>query len=137
MAGAVHEQPRSENQGSNSKDNVDKPGLWPPKLPQVVSDDDKEDSIEVSSDGERGSLADEFYGVESDEDISEGVNNDSDGDNDDSGDSEDDDSDDGDDDDSNDSDDGEDSDDSGPPSKRSHVEGSSENGGGPVYDDTT
>nr|XP_034591775.1 prostatic spermine-binding protein-like [Setaria viridis] len=143
MARAVHEQPHSENQGSNSKDNVDKPGssdeesheessdtkgLWSPKLPQVVSDDDEDkDSVAVSSDSERGSSTDEFYGIKSDKDISEGVDNYNDnGEDDDSNDSEDDDSDDGED---------NDSDDSGPPSKHRHVDGSSENGGAPGYDD--
>ncbi|XP_004980480.1 acidic repeat-containing protein-like [Setaria italica] len=119
---------------------IDPSGLWPPKLPQVVSYD-KEDSIAVSSNGEHGSMADEFYGVKSDEDISEGVDNDTDDANDNSDDGKDDDSDDSDDgeDNYNDvSDDGEDgnSDDNEPPSKIHHVDNSSEDGGGPGDDDT-
>nr|XP_034585234.1 calsequestrin-1-like [Setaria viridis] len=103
---------------------IDPSGLRPPKLPQVVSGDEEEkDSIAVSSDCERGSSANEFYGVKSDEDISESVDNDSDDSNDDNDDGKDDDSDDSED------------DDSGPPSKRHHVDISSENGGGPDDDD--
>ncbi|XP_012700737.1 prostatic spermine-binding protein-like [Setaria italica] len=122
---------------------IDPLGLGPPKLPQVFSDDEEEkDSIAVSSDGEHGSSANEFYGIESDEDISEGVDNDTNDGNNDRDDGEDGDSNDcndGEDGDSAESDDGEDgdSDANGPPSKHRRVDDSSEDGGGLDDDDAT
>ncbi|XP_012700384.1 prostatic spermine-binding protein-like [Setaria italica] len=97
---------------------IDPSGLWPSKLPQVFSDDDEEDSVTVSSDGEHGSSAQEFYGVKSDEDISEGVDNDTNDGNDDSDDGKNGDNDSSDDGEDDYNEDGEDSDNnaSGPPS---------------------